>query len=104
MAIAPPVEQSERTSADGPGAHEPGGLHTARQSALLADALAEFGAGGATWWDGALSPRVARLLDGLNRRTHAAHRITGSFALPAAQMDEPTVVRRALAFALVLRE
>ena len=40
----------------------------------------------------------------MEARTHAAHRITGNFALSADQLHEPVVVRRALAFALLLRE
>ncbi|MBI3971209.1 MAG: formate C-acetyltransferase [Chloroflexi bacterium] len=81
------------------------GLHTARASSLLEEAVAELAAAnGAGWWDGDLSPRVERLLDGLNRRTHAQHRTVGSFTLPAEHLKEPAVVRRALAFALVLRE
>ena len=78
-----------------------GRLFTARSGTLLVDAAEHSDS---ARWDLGLSPRVERLLGALNARTHARHRIEGTFALPADQMAESIVVRRALAFAKVLRE
>ena len=73
-------------------------LHSARSSSLLeAPSDAEFP-------DAALSERVRRLLDGLADRRHVGNRVIGDFELPASDMGRPIVVRRALAFALLLRE
>ena len=77
-------------------------LWTARPSSLLSETVAEHSASGK--WDGHLSPRVERLLQGLDERTHARYRVEGKLALPAEQMGEPIVVRRALGFSLALRE
>ncbi|HEU5318613.1 MAG TPA: hypothetical protein VFX49_21045, partial [Chloroflexota bacterium] len=82
----------------------PNGLHTARAGALSGEALAELAAGGTEWLDCRLSARLEQLLDGLNRRRHARFRVVGNLALTPPQLEEPIVVRRALAFALVLRE
>jgi formate C-acetyltransferase len=66
--------------------------------------LAELEAGRSDWFDCRLTPRLEQLLDGLNRRRHARFRVVGDLALTPPQLAEPVVVRRALAFALVLRE
>jgi pyruvate formate-lyase/glycerol dehydratase family glycyl radical enzyme len=78
------------------------GLWTARSGGFLAETVAEYAARGG--WDFALSPRIRRLLDSLAGRHQARFRITGNLSLSEQQMSEPIVIRRALAFALVLRE
>ncbi len=71
-------------------------LFSARSGSLLLDKPGQD-------WDLAISPRVERLLQQLGRLDHARHRAMGHLALPPEQMCEPFVVRRALAFAMMLR-
>ena len=81
---------------------QPTELWTARQGGFLSETVAEYSARGGL--DFALSPRIRWRLAALAGREHARYRIRGRLAVSEDALSEPIVVRRALAFALVLRE
>ena len=78
------------------------GLYTARRGVILTEPTTAGPTSGGHEIEA--DSRVGRALARLNAKTHAQYRVIGSYALPAEQMTEPIVVRRSLAFALVLRE
>ncbi|MBI2941433.1 MAG: hypothetical protein HYY04_13450 [Chloroflexi bacterium] len=84
-------------------------LGSARPASFLNDpGLEDTGVGGAPdgLGEGAWEPRIARLMRRLAERTHAPHRIEGNLSImdDPGVLAEPPVVRRAMAFALVLRQ